>query len=88
MYLINGKIAESKSLKGPKIKNIFRKAAKQKAEILVIDLHNSNVTTSDIINATGKFLKFENVHPKLKELIIVSKAFKIIEKYLRSAVQK
>lgn len=86
-YLINGKIAERKSPKGLNLKNIFRKAAKQQTEIIVIDLQNTDVLISEIKKAAAAILKFKDVHPKVKEVIIVSKNRKTVVKYSRKELK-
>jgi SPP1 gp7 family putative phage head morphogenesis protein len=87
-YLINGKIADRKAPKGSNIKNIFRKSAKQQTEILVIDLQNTDALISEIKRAATEILKYSTVHPKLKEVIIVSKNRKTMVSYSRSELKK
>lgn len=86
-YLINGKLAERNSPEGLKLKNIFKKAAKQGTEILVIDLQNTDASIGDIKKAAASILKFKDVHLKLKELIIISKNRKTMVKYTRKELK-
>ena len=72
-YQINGKLGERKSPQGGNFKNLLKKAAKQNVEVLVLDLKDSGLNIEQAKTSLNTILKNKKNHPKIKEVILISK---------------
>lgn len=87
-YLVNDKIADRKSPEGKTLRNILTKANKQNVEVLVLDLQNSNRTEKAILNELAGKFRIATNYENIKEVIIVSKNRKEVNRYKRSEIKK
>jgi SPP1 gp7 family putative phage head morphogenesis protein len=87
-YLINNKIADRKSPEGKTLRNLLTKANKQKVEILVIDLQNSDRSAAAVLNELAGRFRITTNYETIKEVIIVSKNRKEVTRYKRSEIKK
>ena len=78
-YLVNKKIADLKAPKGVALKNIFKKANKQKTKVVVIDLLNNPNSFAQMKLAIIKRLGITDIYPNIEEVILISKDRKTIE---------
>lgn len=78
-YLIDKKLADLKAPKGLLLKNIFKKANKQKTAVVVIDLIDNPNTFKTMKTAVIEKLKNNDIYPNIKEVILISKDRKTVE---------
>lgn len=78
-YLINKKLADLKAPKGLLLKNILKKANKQKTAVVVIDLIDNPNTFKVMKTAVIEKLKDATIYPNIKEVVLISKNRKTVE---------
>ncbi|MBV7268384.1 phage minor head protein [Winogradskyella luteola] len=82
-YLIGKKISERKAPKGLNLRNVFRKAVRQGSEVVVIDLMDNENSITEVKKVVSKQLSRTDRFPSIKEVIIISKDKKAIERIKR-----
>lgn len=82
-YRINGKIADRKAPESTNYKKSLKRANEQGCEIVVIDLSKNKDTIKNAEANIDNVLKLDNIHPKIKEVYIVSSDRKTVKHYKR-----
>lgn len=86
-YLINGKIGERKTPEKLNYNRVLSKANSQECEVVVIDLSINKDSVDNAYNRINDVLRFD-VHPFIKQVIIVSKDGKDFRVYKRKKQSK
>jgi hypothetical protein len=76
-YKLDGRKADLKTPNGLNYKNIFRKAAKQGCEAVIVNLEKNGDSFDNARAMIRNILKHPNVHPSIQEVIIISKDKKV-----------
>ena len=76
-YLVQSKLADLKIPIGKGFKNILKKAAEQRCEYVVVSLEENKSTLENARSLMRNILKVKNVHPTIKNIIIITSDKKV-----------